>query len=130
LAISKFEESMDDDFNTPGAIGAVFELIGATNKFISDNPSLSIQGKAILGRVKSVLVKLCDVLGLNVLESKGLEESSALVDGLMNLIIEIRRSAREKKDWATADKIRESLSDLGIKLEDTREGTIWKIASK
>jgi len=130
LAISKFEESMDDDFNTPGAIGAVFELIGATNKFISDNPSLSTQGKAILGRVKTVLVKLCDVLGLNVLESKGLEESSALVDGLMNLIIEIRRSAREKKDWATADKIRESLSDLGIKLEDTREGTIWKIASK
>ncbi|MGB9597114.1 MAG: DALR domain-containing protein, partial [Candidatus Poribacteria bacterium] len=128
--ITKFEESMDNDFNTPGAIGAIFELISSTNKFISENQSLSTQGKAVLGRVKAVIIKLCNVLGLNIQESKGLKESSALLDGLMNLIIEIRRSAREKKDWATADKIRENLFNLGIKLEDTREGTIWKIVSK
>jgi len=48
----------------------------------------------------------------------------------MKLMIEIRQFAREKKDWAVADKIRDGLTNIGIKLEDTREGTIWKITSK
>jgi cysteinyl-tRNA synthetase len=128
-AVIKFEESMDDDFNTPGAIGAIFELVSSANKFSSEE-TLSSYGKGVLKRVNSTIVKLCGLLGLNVAESKSLEESSALVDGLMNLIIEIRKSARENKDWATADKIRDGLSSIGIKLEDAREGTIWKIAPK
>ena len=128
-AVIKFEESMDDDFNTPGAIGAIFELVSSANKFSSEE-TLSSYGKDILRKVNSTIVKLCGLLGLNVAESKSLEESSALVDGLMNLIIEIRKSARENKDWATADKIRDGLSSIGVKLEDAREGTIWKIAPK
>jgi cysteinyl-tRNA synthetase len=128
-AVIKFEESMDDDFNTPGAIGAIFELVSSANKFSSEE-TFSSYGKDILKKVNSTIVKLCGILGLNVAEGKSLEESSALVDGLMNLVIEIRKSARENKDWATADKIRDGLSSIGIKLEDAREGTIWKIAPK
>ncbi len=48
----------------------------------------------------------------------------------MNLIIEIRKSARENKDWATADKIRDGLANIGVTLSDTKDGTIWKIAPK
>ena len=128
-AVIKFEESMDDDFNTPGAIGAIFELVSSANKFSSEE-TLSSYGKGVLKRVNSTIVKLCGLLGLDVAESKSLEESSALVDGLMNLIIEIRKSARENKDWATADKIRDGLANIGVTLSDTKDGTIWKIAPK
>ena len=49
------------------------------------------------------------------------------MNDLMELIIEIRQDARERKDWTTADKIRDSLANLGIKLEDTRDGAVWKM---
>ncbi len=78
-AVIKFEESMDDDFNTPGAIGAIFELVSSANKFSSEE-TLSSYGKGVLKRVNSTIVKLCGLLGLDVAESKSLEESYALVD--------------------------------------------------
>jgi len=127
--VRKFKESMDDDFNTPGALGAIFELVAIVNKFTSDNPNLSINGKTVLRRVNETLVELCGVLGLNV-KDRMLGKEDFLVDDLMKLMIEIRQFAREKKDWAIADKIRDGLANIGIKLEDTREGTIWRISSK
>ena len=130
-AIRKFDESMDDDFNTPGAFGAIFELVAIVNKFTSENQSLSARGKDVLGRVNATLVKLCGVLGLDVTKDRTSEKEGSLVDDLIKLIIEVRQYAREKKDWTAADKIRDGLANLGIKLEDTpREGTIWKITSK
>ena len=129
-AMRKFGESMDDDFNTPGALGAIFELVAIVNKFTSENPSLSAYGKNALGRVNATLVELCGVLGLDVTKDRTSEKEGSLVDDLMKLIIEVRQYAREKKDWTAADKIRDGLANLGIKLEDTREGTIWKITSK
>jgi cysteinyl-tRNA synthetase len=128
-AVRKFEESMDSDFNTPGGLGAIFELVAFVNKFTSENQNLSTQGKAILGQISETLVKLCGILGLNIKDRIAGKEDS-LVDDLMKLMIEIRQFAREKKDWAIADKIRDGLTNIGIKLEDTREGTIWKITSK
>lgn len=123
----KFEESMDDDFNTPGALGAIFELIATTNKFVSENENISDQGRVVLGRVNSTLVELCLILGINILKEAISAEDKSLVDDLIKLVIEIRSDARSRKDWATADKVRNGLVKLGIKLEDTREGTIWKI---
>jgi len=129
-AVRKFEESMDSDFNTPGALGAIFELVAFVNKFTSENQNLSTQGKAVLGQISETLVKLCGLLGLNVARDRIAGKEDSLVDDLMKLMIEIRQFAREEKDWAIADKIRDGLTNIGIKLEDTREGTIWKIASK
>lgn len=127
-AVQKFEESMDDDFNTPGALGAIFELITSANKFASDNNQLSNNRKALLSKVNDTITRLCEVLGLNMKDESLITEDKSLVDDLIKLIIEIRQIAREKKDWAIADKIRDGLTNAGIKLEDTRDGTTWKIS--
>lgn len=120
-----FENVMDDDFNTAGAIGAVFELVGNTNRFIAANEDgLSAEDKAVLAYVRDNIIKLCDVLGIYSKEEQ-LSSDQALVDELMKLIIEIRQNARSEKDWDTADKIRDRLEELGIQLKDTREGTVW-----
>jgi cysteinyl-tRNA synthetase len=73
------------------------------------------------------MVDLCQVLGMQAYGEASLIEDKSLVDDLIKLMIEIRQDARQRKDWAAADKIRDGLADLGIKLEDTREGAIWKM---
>ncbi len=126
-AAEKFEESMDDDFNTSGAVGAIFDLVASANKFVAEHEELSDQGRAVLGRVGSTVTDLCQILGIQMVGEAMPAEDESLVSDLLELFIQIRHDARERKDWATADKVRDGLSDLGIKLEDTRDGTIWKI---
>jgi len=126
-AYRKFEESMDDDFNTSGAIGAIFELVAAANKFTTQPEKISEQGKAILGRVHSAIIKLCQALGINLTQENLSSSDKVLVEGLLKLLIQLRQNTRQKKDWAMADMIRDGLAELNIKLEDTKEGTIWKI---
>ncbi len=118
---------MDDDFNTSGAIAAIFELITSANKFAAEHEELSDKGRAVLGRVGSALIDLCQILGIQVGKEAVRAEDESLVNDLMKLIIAVRQRARERKDWSTADEIRDGLAALGIKLEDTREGTIWKM---
>ncbi len=126
-AFRKFEEAMDDDFNTSGAIAAIFDLVASANKFAAEHEDLSDQSKAVLTRVRSALIELCQVLGLDAVGAAVPAADDSLVDDLMKLMIEIRKGARERKDWATADTIRDGLVEIGIKLEDAREGTIWKM---
>ncbi|MFC1719182.1 DALR domain-containing protein, partial [Candidatus Poribacteria bacterium] len=126
-AFRKFEEDMDDDFNTSGAIAAIFDLVASANRFAAEHEELSDQSRAVLARVRSALIELCQVLGLDAVGESVPAADKSLVDDLMKLMIEIRKGARERKDWATADTIRDGLVELGIKLEDTRDGTIWKI---
>lgn len=126
-AAEKFEESMDDDFNTSGAVGAIFDLVASANKFVAEHEELSDQGRAVSGRVSSTLTDLCQILGVQMVGESMPAEDESLVSDLLELFIQIRHDARERKDWATADKVRDGLSELGIKLEDTRDGTIWKI---
>ncbi|MBD3181078.1 cysteine--tRNA ligase [Candidatus Poribacteria bacterium] len=126
-AIDKFEESMDDDFNTSGAVGAIFELVAEANKFAGENPSPSDQGKAVLGKVNKTLNELCQILGINANKESSIAEDDSFVNDLLQLIVNIRQDARKNKNWDTADKIRDGLSELGVKLEDTRDGVVWKI---
>ena len=126
-AFPKFEEAMDDNLNTSGAIAVIFELIASTNKFVAEHEEFSIQGKAVLGRVHSTVIDICRVLGIEAVRESSIAEDESLVGNLIELFIEIRQNARERKNWDTADKIRDGLSRLGIKLEDTREGAIWKM---
>ncbi|MFQ6040795.1 MAG: cysteine--tRNA ligase [Candidatus Poribacteria bacterium] len=123
----QFETAMDDDFNTAGAIGAIFELVGQANAFISENEGkFSEQSKALMGYVHENLVELCDVLGIYSADSGLEQQDTELVNGLLNLLLEIRQEARAKKDWDTADKIRDKLRELNIILKDTREGAVWE----
>ena len=113
--VTKFEESMDDDFNTADALAAVFELVKFANTNVQEGSS-----KEFAGHTLEVMTKLCDVLGLT-LETK----EEILDEEIENLIAE-RQAARKAKDFARADEIRGLLLDKGIELKDTREGVKWK----
>ena len=129
---NRFIESMDDDFNTGGAIGVLFELVRAINKFIdaerleehSPPPGQSV---AKLRQAMIVLRELTGTLGLfrRRVEQPGEEQSDELVGQLVRLLIDLRSAARKKKDFATADQIRDGLGRLGIVLEDRPGGTEW-----
>ena len=113
--ITKFEEAMDDDFNTADALAAVFELVKFANTNVQEGSSAELAAYTL-----EVMTKLCDVLGL-ILDKK----DDILDEEIENLIAE-RQAARKAKDFARADEIRGLLLDKGIELKDTREGVKWK----
>lgn len=125
-AEEKFIASMNDDFNTAGAIAAIFELVRQVNIFVnSPQFTRSDMDCMLLARSCGALTMLCNVLGI-LEDSSKVSMEDGIVDDLIQLIIDIRQEARQRKDWATADSIRDRLADLGIVLEDTPHGVRWK----
>ena len=113
----KFDEAMDDDFNTADAIAAIFELVKFANTNAgADNSAAYI--KALLEEIK----ELADVCGLIV------EKKEEMLDEDVEALIAERQAARKAKNFARADEIRDELLERGIILEDTREGVKWKRA--
>ena len=112
--IAKFEAAMEDDCNTADAIAAVFEFVRAINTTITDTSSTALAELA-----EERLVKMCDVLGII------LDKEEEALDAEIEKLIEERQAARKAKDFATADKIRDKITAMGIVLEDTREGVKW-----
>lgn len=125
-----FIKAMDDDFNTSLALGAVFELCRESNGFANQGNLPEIPGAlALLEKAWRYLDEMVvQVLGIPLQEDRVVDEGQeqALVAGLVELLIELRQEARAKKDWATADGIRNRLKELGIILEDTPHGVRWK----
>ncbi len=113
----KFDEAMDDDFNTADAISAIFELV----KFANTSADAS-SSKAFLQALKEEIVALSDICGLIV------EKQEEMLDGDIENLIAERQAARAAKDFKRADEIRGELLEKGIILEDTREGVKWKRA--
>ena len=113
--VTKFEEAMDDDFNTADALATVCELVKFGNTNVQEGSSAEFAAHTL-----EVMTKLCDVLGL-ILDKK----EEILDEEIENLIAE-RQAARKAKDFARADEIRGLLLDKGIELKDTREGVKWK----
>jgi cysteinyl-tRNA synthetase len=122
-----FIDAMDDDFNTPGALASLFELVNVGNKFIADE-SVSLNKKsALLNSVKFTIVELGRILGLfHKRKKKQEEEEMELLDKVMNMVINMRENARKKKDFELADTIRDKLDEIGITLEDEKDKTIWR----
>ena len=121
---------MDDDFNTGGMIGELFELLKRLNKFVDENKLEETKDAALADQLKigaRILRELAAILGVFEEEIKQEEgEDSNLVNDLMNLLIELRKNAKKAKDFATADAIRNQLNALGITLEDRPGGvTEW-----
>ena len=129
----RFLEAMDDDFNTGGATGALFDLVRRLNRYVEEE---KLEAKPDANKIASliqaatVLKELAGILGIfrKPIE-KGAGADDAIVDGLMNLLIEVRAQARKNKDFATADKIRNALGEIGIVLEDRPGGTEWSLGS-
>lgn len=121
-----FVEAMDDDFNTSLAIAAVFDLCREVNSFINDGSFRPGKGKvSILHKILSLFDEFHTVLGMVKPSQKGTVDQE-MEDKLMEIIIGIRQEARKKKDWATADALRDQLKAIGIVLEDTPHGVRWK----
>jgi cysteinyl-tRNA synthetase len=116
--VSKFEAAMDDDLNTADAISVIFELV----KFANTTVTAGESSKAYAEKLYETIAKLADVLGIIIKEDKG------LLDEDIEKLIQERQDARKAKNFARADEIRNMLSDMGIILEDTREGVRWKRA--
>ncbi len=123
---SEFESAMDDNFNSPQAAAAIFDFVRDFNRFIADNENLPLNN---FKSAKEYLQKTAqDVLG--ILDFSELTISSNSFDeGLIDLLIELRNNSKEKKDYSTADNIRNELANLNIVLEDGKAGTTYKLPS-
>ena len=115
--VKKFEEAMEDDFNTADALAAVFELVKFANTNVTEEGSA-----AFAEGILEILVKLCDVLGLAAVKKE------EILDKEIEDLIAERQEARKAKNFARADEIRDELLAKGIILKDTREGVKWKRA--
>ena len=133
----KFEEAMDDDFNTPKALETIFDFIKATNKFLMEieNPDGKLCRYAL-----NVFLKASNVLTLLQEEEKRLDEEIILklakkhnvdvkkeIKEIIETLLEIRKKAREEKNYQIADEIRDELRKAGIEIEDIGKETKWRI---
>jgi cysteinyl-tRNA synthetase len=119
--IASFYEAMNDDFNTPVLIAKMFEAVNWINKIKDGSATIS----------KSDLQKLSDTMGAMIFDVLGLQTveagDNAVLEAAMEIIMEIRKNAREQKDWTTSDLIRDKLSDAGINIKDSKEGASWSL---
>ena len=116
-AESGFVQSMDDDFNSAGALAQLFDLVRGINQARADGAT-----DAQLSAAQLKLRQLTTVLGLSLEKET---ETHQEVDGFVNLLIEIRRELRANKLWELSDSVRDRLAALGVVLEDSKEGTSW-----
>lgn len=116
-ALRAFDAAMDDDFNTREALAAIFEFARRVNKAIDAGA-----GKAALDGAAAAFDTFGRVLGL----FRAPAGTADVVDGLMDLIVALREDARKRKDFATADRIRDALAGVGVVLEDASNGVRWK----
>lgn len=128
----KFEDAMDDDFNTALALGHIFELIRDVNRFLDNKPS-GQKAKELLLKTKELLAETGSILNIfsrtpdewrrALMESKKIELSEKEIIAK----IKERHDARQRKDWSTADAIRKELEEKRVILEDKKDRTDWKV---
>ncbi len=117
-----FLDTMDDDFNTAGALGYLFELVRAINQARDSGV-----GPEPLSQAAGALRELAGVLGLR-LERPETQGSKAAP--FVDLLIEVRAELRRQKLWSLADQVRKRLSELDVILEDSKDGTAWRWVSR
>ncbi len=120
-----FRIAMDDDFNTPKAIAVLFDLVAEANK-LSGDPAFVPDAAALtaLSDARVLVLRLAEVLGIDLIAAEQAEDG--LAPRLMELLIDLRATARKEKNFQLADTIRQRLDVIGITLEDTPQGTVWR----
>ena len=117
-SLAAFDAAMSDDFNTREAIAVLFEFARDVNKAIESGV-----GRGPLDGAAEAFRTFGDVLGLFQMKPSETDR----LDGVLDLIVGLREDARKRKDFATADRIRDALAAVGIVLEDARDGVRWKL---
>jgi cysteinyl-tRNA synthetase len=113
-----FEAAMDDDFNTPSALASLFDLVRAIN-----NARDAGVGEGPLGMAQAVLIELTGVLGLQLAERPATGQAAG---PFIDLLAIVRQDLRSAKQWELADRIRDRLEEMGIVLEDGKDGSTWR----
>lgn len=114
-----FERAMDDDFNTAGALGHLYDLVKAINQARDQGVS-----QVELEKAQDLLRELASVLGLRLQAAESsLKDAAPFID----LLLEVRTQLRAKKEWGLADQIRDRLEELGVTIEDGKGGTTWRV---
>jgi len=113
-----FEDAMNDDFNTAGALGCLFDLVTEINR--ARDAGLAAEP---LAAAQGTLTELAGILGLHLKTEVAGAQAAPIID----LLLEMRSKLRTAKQFALADEIRNRLTDLGVVVEDTREGSSWRI---
>jgi cysteinyl-tRNA synthetase len=111
-----FENAMDDDFNTAGALGNLFDMVRAINQARADGATVEQ-----LAEAQALLKKLTDVFGLRL----GAKASAHEADPFVELLLEVRAKVREQKLWDLSDLIRDRLAEMGVQVEDAKNGSNW-----
>ena len=121
-AESGFFAAMDSDFNSAGAMGQLYELVREINRLGA------VAQPSTLQAAQETLVTLADILGIDLQEVLELEMATGDGDaaGFIDLLVELRADLRQEKQFALADKVRDELASLGISLEDSASGTLWR----
>jgi len=115
--------ALNDDFNSPIVISHLFDGVKMINSIKDGKNTISEKDLILLKKVFNDFA--FEILGLQEEESAG---NNDLVDKLMKSILSIRKNAKEQKDYATADKIRNELNKLNIQIKDTKNGASWEVA--
>ena len=115
--------AMNDDFNSPVLIAQLFEAVRVINSAVDKTETLTTADIDKLNALMQTFV--FDVLGLT--DESEANAGGDVINGLMDLILDIRKSARENKDWVTSDKIRDQLKAAGVEVKDTKDGVEWRI---
>ncbi|MFW9931997.1 MAG: cysteine--tRNA ligase [Candidatus Thorarchaeota archaeon] len=121
-----FEHEMDDDFNTPGALAEIFTFIKSTNSLVPE-----VGNAAVLREALAALIDLVGIIGIDLeatSSARQTDESSEKLKGAVEILLELREKARQNKDWASSDLIRDKLAELGIVVQDTKDGPTWKMS--
>jgi cysteinyl-tRNA synthetase len=113
-----FLEAMDDDFNTAGALGPLFNLVRAINSARDASAA-----QAELANAQDLLLELAGVLGLRL---EPPQASGSPAEPFIDLLLEVRSQLRRQKLWALSDQVRDRLLELGVIIEDSKEGTTWR----
>ncbi len=124
---SDFEKAMDDDFNTPIATSVIFDFVKSVNIFLSANET---PGRSFYGKCQQFLAATAaDVLGIVNFDNKS-HQKNILQGELIELLLKIRTQAKTDKNFTLADEIRDELKNMGIMLEDSKAGTIYRMIEK
>ncbi len=115
-------DAMNDDLNTPIVISHLFDMAKVINTVNDKKATLT---QADIDELKGVMdTFVFDVMGLR---DESATDNSALLDGLMKMILDVRATAKANKDWATSDHIRDELASLGVTVKDGKDGATWEI---
>jgi len=119
---NRFYEAINDDFNTPVLLAHMYDGVRIINSIRDGKTTIDAENLGFLQSLYDTFVT--EILGLHI-ESIGSSGDEKMLDKLMQMVIELRKEAREKKDWNTSDKIRDDLKKAGIQIKDTRDGAEW-----